>query len=123
MRHLPAFLCLLGLLAGCAPPAERCANRVERQIAALDDAILGGEAALARGTRWVNQQIYTTQYQPCSTGKTGFCRTVGSIDVPVERPVDGSVERARLAGLRAERQALLARRDADLAACAAPARR
>jgi hypothetical protein len=117
-----AALALAGCvgLAGCGTPQERCARGVEARIAALDRKIAETESALARGTRWGEQQMPVLEYRPCGSSKTGFCRTVGTTRVPVERPIDPDAERAQLTADRAERAALQDRRAADLAACAAP---
>jgi hypothetical protein len=127
MRLAPASLLLASAvaLAACQTPREACPSQGSRELRTVESLIRETQGNLSRGyaleTRQEVDVIRTTCEVKLDDGTTGRVPCDRTDVDEVQRPVaiDLRAERAKLDSLVEQRSRLLARREAQVAACVA----
>jgi hypothetical protein len=126
MRSIGLAIALCALLGACAAPPAPCGAAADRDLAALDALIAETEANIARGYAVRPDRSRTIAFGGCtgngrSRGGVGIT-ICGSREVPLGTTpvaIDPDAERAKLAGLRRQRDERAAAAAAERAQCAA----
>jgi hypothetical protein len=126
MRSIGLAIALCALLGACAAPLAPCGAAADRDLAALDALIAETEANIARGYAVRPDRSRTIAFGACtgngrSRGSVGIT-ICGSREVPLGTTpvaIDPDAERAKLAGLRRQRDQRAAAAAAERAQCAA----
>ena len=115
-------ICLVLLIAGCASPREQCARDVTAELETLDRLIAQSQTALALGYReeLVRPRL-TIGVAVCGSpaSNVGICADTTRPPQLARVAIDPAEEQRVLTGLQNRRIELLARRDRDIAQCAA----
>ncbi len=123
----------LPLLAACGTPQERCVARETRALRDIDGAIAEAEGNLARGFALIEVRVPVDYIGTCIVVPDGppeagaprprpqvaACTRERWVTETRRRSIDPAAERARLAGLQAERRVLAPRVDEAVGRCVA----
>ncbi len=119
--RVAGLIALLAVLAACASPQQACVRAAQAELVELDRQIAESEAALARGYRLIQATEPRTTLHICAWPREPvlFC-THHTPGTRAQREiVNVPAEQARLASLRAQRDALAVRASQAVAACRA----